>query len=183
MGRDRKWASTFAAIVFLAAIAILLVRCGTEAEDREEIAVDPPVDESAEASSPSGEGESEPGAELSPARFTAHILRFDGDELTLVESREIDGRAKTPRSVSRAGNLYFRIVDADGGLLWETAMRDPRLLYYDSVDEEGELVGGQTRLATVDFVLRVPQRAGAVALEVIDYTRPEAPVDLGRFPL
>lgn len=183
MGRERRVATTFAAIVFLAAFAVLLVRCGREVADGDATELAPPAAESAEVASAPRDEKSEPPAPASTARFTAHVLRFEGDELTLVESREIEGRVKAPRSVRPEGKLYFRVVDAAGETLWETALRDPRLVRYDSVNEDGELVGGQTKLSTVDFALRVPLLSGAVAIEAIDYTRPETPADLGRLPL
>lgn len=105
-----------------------------------------------------------------PFHMTAFFFRFEGNQLTLSEQRIVEGHVKTLRHVRKTGRVYCKLADRNGNLIWEHSLRDPRLLHYDYLDEEGKLAGGMERLENADFLLRAPVFPNAHSLEIIDFT-------------
>lgn len=116
-------------------------------------------------------------------------LKFTGAELTLISSTTKPGAVKRRRVIRTEDAIYYRVVDANGGLLWEGSERDPRVLHYDYdvADEanagEPRLGGGRIVLPEAEFAVRIPELDGAALLEVMDYSSEPSGRLLGTFAI
>lgn len=102
-------------------------------------------------------------------------LRFNGAAVELVAGYRMPGAAKRPRLLEKAGNLYFRMLNAEGDLTWESTSPDPRIYHFDTIDEDGTFFGGMERVENAAFLLTLPEVSQGDVLEIFDYTKGAEP--------
>jgi hypothetical protein len=85
-------------------------------------------------------------------------LRIDAGGVSLVDSRTVPGRLKTPRSDQPRGGLVYEVVTGQSDVLYANGIDDPLTLKFDyeDPDQPGRLRSKVIRLEQTEFTVRVP---------------------------
>jgi len=111
-----------------------------------------------------------PGVTPSERALVFLVLRIEKGTVRLVQQTQPEVPMPLPVTVSPVRGLYHRVVSADGTMLAQGTMPDPRVVYHDEPREEGTtlLRGGSVRLDAADFNVRCPALPGMSRLELFE---------------
>jgi len=90
-------------------------------------------------------------------------MRIDADGVSLVDSRTVPGRLKTPRTDQPRGEIVYELVAEQSIALYTAGISDPLTLRFDyeDPDQPGRLRSKTVQLEETEFTVRVPYAAEA----------------------
>ncbi|MBL9118177.1 MAG: hypothetical protein JNJ83_24440 [Verrucomicrobiaceae bacterium] len=91
---------------------------------------------------------------------TALQVAFSAGELTVLKREDLpDVEVRPMRAVEGMTGLYYRVLSTDGSVVFENIVADPRVLYWDTLSNEGRLAGGRLDNADQPVQIRLPFNA------------------------
>ena len=118
-----------------------------------------------------------------PEHESMWFLEFaiEAGEISLRRAKKLDGVVKPTRSLRGMSGIYFRSRSADGQILADGVIGDPRRVRYsfpETLAPDGTKVGaesGQLRLEQAEFVIRLPVTdRPTTSVELYSVSRPES---------
>lgn len=91
-----------------------------------------------------------------PGRMLALSVKFENGRLVETGREEHAGVVRPRRGIDGQPGLYHRILDAQGKVLFENLVSDPRVIPYDTTDDGKTLRGGTAIVQDIPLQLRLP---------------------------